>query len=56
MAQIHKFNRNDIFDSVVFDKHCLTLKGASYDISYLIYLKICFDKCCLTVIGISLVI
>ena len=39
MAQIHTLNRNDIFDSVVFDTYCLTLKGASYDISYLIYLK-----------------
>ena len=57
MAQIHKLNRNDIFDSVVFDKYCLALKGASYDISYLIYLNFFFfDKCCLTVIGISLVI
>ena len=56
MAQIHKLNRNDIFDSVVFDKYCLALKGASYDISFLIYLNFFFDKCCLTVIGISLVI
>ena len=39
MAQIHKLNGYDIFDSVVFDKYCLALKGASYDISYLIYLN-----------------
>ena len=25
MAQIHKLNRDDIFDSVVFDKCCLTV-------------------------------
>ena len=50
MTQIHKLNRNDIFDSVVFDKYCLRVKGASYDSSYLIYLKFFFDKCCLTVI------
>ena len=42
MAQIHKLNRNDIFDSVVFDKYCLALKGASYDISFLIYLNFFF--------------
>ena len=30
---------SDIFDSVVLDKYCPTVKGASCDISYLIYLK-----------------
>ena len=38
MAQIHTRNRNDfhsllpdIFDSVVFDKYCFTVKGVSYN-------------------------
>ena len=38
MAQIHKRNRNDfhsllpdIFDSVVSDKYCFTVKGVSYN-------------------------
>ena len=57
MAQIHKLNRNDIFDSVVFDKYCLRVKGASYDSSYLIYLKFFLTNVASQLyIGISLVI
>ena len=57
MAQIHKLNRNDMFDSVVFDKYCVTVKGASYDISYVIYLKIFLTNVASQLyIGISLVI
>ena len=57
MAQIHKLNRNDIFDSVVFDKYCLRVKGASYDCSYLIYLKFFLTNVASQLyIGISLVI
>ena len=46
---------SDISDSVAFDKYCLRVKGASYDISYLIYLKIVLTNVASQLyIGISL--
>ena len=48
---------SDIFDSVVLDKYCVTVKGASYHISYVIYLKMFLTNVASQLyIGISLVI